>query len=93
MTHPVPDRRQPPPPGHPARRFDDLGPGSSVRARQARLVRHIAADPDLVEWLGTSKARTLYTLAADVAAAGHPDAAELIRQRAEELQRGAVFPL
>jgi hypothetical protein len=90
MTSPQPDRRAAAP--H-ARRFDDLGPTSSPRARQARLVRHIASDPDLLGWLATSKARTLLSLAADLAAAGYDEAAELTRQRAEELTVGVVFPL
>lgn len=76
----------------PSRRFDDLHPGSSARARQGRLVRHIAADPDLLGWLGTTKARTLHAVAADLAAAGHHEAAELVRQRADDLQTGVVPP-
>lgn len=89
MTYSQPDRRAAP---RPARRFDDLGPGSSTRARQARLVRHIAADPDLIGWLGTSKARTLHAVAAELAAAGHGEAAEIVRQRADDLQTGVVSP-
>lgn len=80
------------PPPRPNRRATDGGPTDTPRARQNRLVRHIAADPDLCGWLGTTKARTLYDVAADLAAAGHREAAELVQRRAARLASGEASP-
>lgn len=77
-------------PSHPRRRLTDLGPGDSPRARQGRLVRFIAADPDLTAWLGTTKARTLHAVAADLVAAGYADAAEIVSRRARDLADGTA---
>lgn len=79
-------------PERPNRRLTDRTPLDSPRARQNRLVRHISADPVLVEWLATSKSRTLHEAAAALTEAGHPEAAELVRQRADALAAGAVSP-
>jgi hypothetical protein len=81
------------PPPRPSRRATDSGPADSPRARQRRLVRHIAADPVLVEWLATRTARTLYGLAAELTAAGQGDAAELVQRRADAYAHGEVPPL
>jgi hypothetical protein len=83
----------PPVPPRPNRRATDGGPADSPRARQHRLVRHIAADPVLLAWLATSKARTLYDVAALLTTAEHPDAAELVRQRADAIASGLISPL
>lgn len=82
-----------PTPERPNRRATDRGPADDPRARQRRLVRHIAADPVLLGWLATAKARTLYGLAADLEAAGFGDAAELVQRRADQLAHGEVPPL
>jgi hypothetical protein len=58
-----------------------------------RVVRHIAADPVLVGWLATSKARTLLEVAAQLTDAGHPEAAELVRHFADDLTSGKRSPL
>lgn len=79
-------------PERPNRRATDLGPGDSPRARQGRLVRFISSDRVLMEWLGTSKARTLHNVAADLVAAGHPEAAEIVSRRARELADGTASP-
>jgi hypothetical protein len=76
----------------PNRRATDGGPADSPRARQRRLVRHIQGDPELTAWLGTTKARTLSSLAADLSAAGHGAAAELVQRRADALASGDVSP-
>lgn len=85
MTAPTPQR--------PNRRATDRTPTDTPRARQRRLVRHISADPVLVEWLAISKARTLYGLAADLEAAGFGGAAELVQRRADALAHGEASPL
>lgn len=79
-------------PHRPNRRAEDGGPLDSPRARQRRLVRHISADPDLVGWLGTSKARTLHNVAAQLSQAGHGAAAEIVQRRADDLASGNVSP-
>ena len=79
-------------PPRPNRRLTDGGPGDTPRARQGRLVRHITGDPDLIAWLGTTKARTLHSVAADLVAAGHREAAELVSRRARDLADGSVSP-
>lgn len=76
----------------PMRRATDGGPSDSPRARQGRLVRHIAADPVLFGWLGVSKARTLNAVAAQLAAAEHHEAAEIVRQQADRLASGQASP-
>jgi hypothetical protein len=76
----------------PNRRATDGGPDDSPRARQRRLVRHISADPELIAWLGTTKARTLHNIAAELSAAGHVAAAELVSRRAIDLATGNVSP-
>ena len=76
----------------PNRRATDRGPADTPRARQRRLVRHISADPELVAWLGTTKARTLQDVAAHLSAAGHGPAAELVQRRADALASGHVSP-
>jgi hypothetical protein len=79
-------------PARPNRRATDGGPADSPRARQRRLVRHIASDPVLVGWLATSKARTLSHLAAELTAAGHQAAAELVQRKANALTSGELSP-
>jgi hypothetical protein len=79
-------------PARPNRRATDGGPADSPRARQRRLVRHIASDPVLVGWLATSKARTLAAVAADLSAAGHGDAAEMVARYAQRLTTGDLSP-
>lgn len=76
----------------PNRRATDGGPADSPRARQRRLVVHIQHDPALIVWLGTTKARTLHDVAAQLSAAGHGDAAELVSKRARDLASGNVSP-
>lgn len=80
-------------PRRPSRRAEDGSRLDDPRLRQRRLVRFIAADPDLLAWLGTSKARTLHNVAVEVAAAGHAEAAEMIRAYAERLTTGEVDSL
>jgi mevalonate kinase len=84
----VPEHLEP----RPNRRATDLGPGDTPRARQARLVRMIAADPELVGWFATSKARTLNAVAAELSGAGHGDAAELVARYAQALASGDRSP-
>jgi len=76
----------------PNRRATDAGPADSPRARQRRLVRHIMADPELIGWLATTKARTLYDVAAVLSGAGHGDAAEIVHRYAAELASGDRSP-
>jgi hypothetical protein len=76
----------------PSRRATDGGPADSPRARQGRLVRHIRSDRVLVEWLATSKARTLHTVAAQLSAAGHKEAADMVSRHAVRLATGEVSP-
>jgi hypothetical protein len=76
----------------PNRRATDLGPADTPRARQRRLVRHISSDPELVAWLGTTKARTLNDVAAMLSSHGHGDAAELVQQYATALGNGDRSP-
>lgn len=76
----------------PNRRATDGGPLDSPRARQRRLVRHISADPDLIAWLGTTKARTLHDAAAMLSSAGHGAAAELVERYALALANGERSP-
>ena len=76
----------------PNRRATDGGPNDSPRARQRRLVRHIMSDPVLVGWLATSKARTLHAVAAQLAAAGHQDAADMVSRHAVRLATGDLSP-
>jgi hypothetical protein len=76
----------------PARRATDVGPADSPKERIRRLIRHIAADPVLAGWLADSKARTVHRLAADLAAAGQPEAAALARAFADGLVHGGVSP-
>lgn len=76
----------------PNRRALDGGPLDSARLRRRRLVRHIAADPELVGWLGGSKARTLHSAAARLSEAGHKEAAELVRHMADDLASGHMSP-
>lgn len=52
----------------------------------------MSGDPALIAWLGVTKARTLHDVAADLAAAGHHDAAELVSKRARALASGDVSP-
>jgi hypothetical protein len=80
------------PSDRPNRRATDGGAADSPRARMGRLVRHISGDPVLVGWLATSKARTLYGIAADLVSVGHPEAAELVRRRANDLASGTEQP-
>jgi hypothetical protein len=82
----------PTPPERPNRRITDGGPTDTPRARQGRLVRFISGDPILVDWLATSKARTLMHVAAQIGRAGHPEAAELVRQHADDLTSGKTSP-
>lgn len=77
----------------PNRRLTDLGPNDTPRARQRRLVAHISGDRVLLDWLAISKARTLHNIAAELAGDGHKDAAELVVQRARDLEAGNVSPL
>lgn len=79
-------------PPRPNRRLTDGGRTDTPRARQGRLVRYIAADPALVGWLATSKARTLNDVAAQLVTAGHPDAAELVQRYALDLAGGGRSP-
>jgi hypothetical protein len=79
-------------PHRPNRRATDGGRTDTPRARQRRLVAHISGDPELVAWLATSKARTLHGLAAELAGAGHRDAAEIVSRRARELADGTASP-
>lgn len=79
-------------PERPNRRLTDGGPLDTPRARQRRLVAHISADRVLIGWLGTSKARTLHNVAAELASAGHREAAELVHRRADDLSTGNVSP-
>jgi hypothetical protein len=74
----------------PNRRATDGGPYDAPLARRRRLVRHIAADPVLVDWLATSKARTLLDAAALL---DDREAAETIRRYADELTSGRRSPL
>jgi hypothetical protein len=76
----------------PNRRATDTGPLDSPRARQRRLVVHIQNDPELIAWLGITKARTLNDVAAQLSAAGHGAAAELVHRRADDLASGTVSP-
>lgn len=76
----------------PNRRATDRGPGDTPRARQRRLVRHIAADPELVGWLATTKARTLHDVAAALTGAGHREAAEFVTRYALALANGDRSP-
>lgn len=76
----------------PNRRATDRGPGDDPRARQRRLVRHIASDPVLVGWLATSKARTLHAVAAELTREGHKEAADLVSRYAIRLATGDVSP-
>ncbi len=76
----------------PNRRATDGGPADSPRARQRRLVLHIMADRELVGWLATSKARTLHAVAADLSAAGHGAAADLVHRYAQRIASGDVSP-
>ncbi len=76
----------------PNRRATDGGPLDNPRARQRRLVVHIQNDPELVAWLGTTKARTLHDVAGQLSAAGHGDAAELVHRYAVLLASGDVSP-
>lgn len=80
-------------PERPNRRATDRTPLDAPRARQGRLVRMIAADPVLVDWLATSKARTLLDVAAVLTEHGHRDAAELVRQYGDDLTSGRRSPL
>lgn len=80
-------------PPRPNRRATDGNRNDTPRARQNRLIRMIAADPVLLGWLATSKARTLTAVAADLSAAGHADAAEAIARYAQQLTAGEVSPL
>lgn len=75
-------------PTHPQRRVSDRHRTDSPRVRQNRLVRHIAADPVLIQWLAVSKSRTLHEAAAALASEGFSDAAELVRKRADRLASG-----
>jgi hypothetical protein len=52
----------------------------------------IAADPELVGWLATSKARTIAHIAAELTAAGQKDAAELVQRKADALSHGDISP-
>jgi hypothetical protein len=79
-------------PERPNRRATDGTRTDTPRARQRHLVRHITADPVLVGWLATSKARTLHAVAADLVAAGHGDAAELVQRWALDLAGGNRSP-
>jgi hypothetical protein len=74
----------------PNRRATDRGPADSPLARQRRVVRMIAADPVLVQWLATLHARKLHEVAADLTAAGHDAAAELVHQRADAVACGKL---
>ena len=76
----------------PNRRATDGGPEDDPRARQRRLVRHISRDPVLVGWLATSKARTLHSVAAQLAAAGHREAADMVSRHAVRLATGDLSP-
>jgi hypothetical protein len=76
----------------PNRRATDGGPADNPRARQRRLVRHISADPELVAWLGTTKARTLNDVAAMLSGEGHGQAAELVQRYAQALANGDRSP-
>lgn len=78
--------------GRPNRRATDGGPADSPRARQRRLVRHISADPALVGWFATSKARTLNDVAALLSEQGHGAAADLVQRYAVELTTGDRSP-
>lgn len=79
-------------PRRPSRRSTDGGPQDSPQARRRRLVRFIAADPDLLAWLADSKARTLHRVAADLATDGYVAAAEHVRAYADLLLSGEVGP-
>jgi hypothetical protein len=85
----VTDEQHPP---RPNRRATDGGPADSPRARQRRLVRHIAADPELIGWLATSKARTGWGVAAMLSGTGHGSAAELVTRYAQALASGDRSP-
>jgi hypothetical protein len=76
----------------PNRRATDGGPDDSPRARQRRLVRHISSDPVLVDWLATTKARTLHAVAAELTAAGHREAADMVSRYAVRLATGDLSP-
>jgi hypothetical protein len=76
----------------PSRRATDVGPADAPKERIRRLIRHVAADPVLAAWLADSKARTVHRLAADLAAAGYREAAEMARAYAEGLTHGGVSP-
>ena len=79
-------------PERPNRRLTDGTRLDTPRARQNRLVRVIASDPVLVQWLATTKARTLHEVAASLATLGHHDAAEVVRRRADSLGAGDASP-
>ena len=76
----------------PNRRATDGGVGDTPRARQRRVVRMIAADPDLVGWLATSKARTVSDVAAMLTGEGHEAAARLVQRYANALASGDRSP-
>lgn len=55
-------------------------------------MRHISADPELVGWLATTKARTLNDVAAMLSGEGHGAAAELVARYAQALTSGDRSP-
>jgi hypothetical protein len=76
----------------PNRRATDGGPEDNPRVRQRRVVRMISSDPVLVDWLATTKARTLHAVAAELTAAGHRDAADMVSRYAVRLATGDLSP-
>lgn len=61
--------------------------------RRRRLVRHIAADPALTDWLGKRIARALEHVALHLDLRQEPVAAAQVRRIASAYRRGEVDPL
>lgn len=80
------DRRQPPPRSDLAR--DRWIPGRTPREEQAALVRQIAADPSLMDWLRRHVASRYEALAGLLEAGGHPAAAQRVRAEAAAHRAG-----
>lgn len=76
----------------PNRRLTDGNRNDTPKARQARLIRAIASDPVLLNWLGGLIARILDRAATDIAIDGRIDCANAVRTRADQYRSGAISP-
>lgn len=78
-------------PPRPNRRIGDGGRADTARAREAHLVRVIAADPVKVTWLSRRIARSLGRVA-DLIGETSPECAALVRAEADRYRNGEINP-